>query len=43
MPDGLGKEGDPEGVDPADEELVAEALEEMKELDLETFLATAPR
>lgn len=36
-------EGDPEGVEPADDELAREALEEMSDLDLETFLAVAPR
>lgn len=35
-------QGDPEAVEAAGAELVAEALEELKELDLETFLECAP-
>ena len=34
--------GDPVGADPADAALAAEALEENRELDLETFLSVAP-
>jgi hypothetical protein len=35
-------QGDPGAVESAAAELVSEALEEMTELDLETFLSCAP-
>jgi hypothetical protein len=34
--------GNPESAEPAGAELAAEALEEMKEIDLEAFLSMAP-
>lgn len=38
----LVSQGDPDLVEPADPDLAREALEEMKELDLETFLSMTP-
>jgi len=35
-------QGDPEGVGPAGAELAVEALEEAKQIDLETFLSMTP-